>query len=99
MAHTPGPWVVNPFEARVDEAAKICDDGLLPICKLLWPTDERTETETKANARLIAAAPAMLEALQGLLGLYDETHWGDLPTGNHPSAIARAAIALATGDE
>jgi hypothetical protein len=61
---TPGPWVFNPLCARVDcgELSKI--GGLLPVCALLWPTDERSEAETEANAHLIAAAPDLLEALE-----------------------------------
>lgn len=55
--HTPGPWLVSPFVARVDNPR-----DNLPICALLWPTDERSEDETEANARLIAAAPDLLEA-------------------------------------
>jgi hypothetical protein len=34
-----------------------------PICGMLWPTDLRSEDETFDNARLIAAAPELLEAL------------------------------------
>lgn len=55
--HTPGPWLVNPFCAQVDDAQGV------PICQLLWPTDERTERETMENAKLIQAAPDMLAAL------------------------------------
>ena len=61
----------NPFEARVDETARTSqngpDGGLLPICKLLWPTNERPGEETEANACLIAAAPALLEASDAAL--------------------------------
>lgn len=61
--YTPGPWEVNPFVARVDciEPSKL--GGLLPVCQMLHPTDERSEYQTEANARLIAAAPELLEAL------------------------------------
>lgn len=58
---TPGPWAVNPYNARVDCAVESKIGGLLPVCQLLWPTDERSEAETEANARLIAAAPVLLE--------------------------------------
>ena len=59
--HTPGSWVINPFVAQVDA---FNDEGPAPVCKMLWPTDLRSEAETEANARLIAAAPEMLAALE-----------------------------------
>ena len=59
--HTPGPWAVHPASAQVDAFAT---GEPVPVCQLLWPTDQRTETETEANAHLIAAAPEMLEALK-----------------------------------
>ena len=56
---TPGPWVVNPFNARVDAFDGEGDSLIIPICELLWPTEERTEDETEANAILISAAPLL----------------------------------------
>ena len=61
--HTSGPWIVNPFCAQVDCGAVSVKGGLLPVAQMLWPTDERSEAETEANARLIAAAPDLLTAL------------------------------------
>jgi hypothetical protein len=59
--------VVNPFVAQVDCQQISVKGGLLPVCQMLWPTDERTEDETEANARLIAAAPELYEALEAVL--------------------------------
>lgn len=50
--HTPGPWAVNPINAQVD-AFK--DGEPIPVCRLLWPTTERSEAETEANAARCAA--------------------------------------------
>lgn len=55
---TAAPWAVHPINAQVD-ALPSCT----PVCQLLWPTDLRSEDETEANAHLIAAAPALYEAL------------------------------------
>ena len=55
---TPGPWAVNPCKATVDAFDK---DRPLSVCGCLWPTDERTEEQTEANADIIAAAPDALD--------------------------------------
>jgi len=65
-AATPGPWAVNPFKATVDEMP-----SMLPICGLLWPTEERTEEQTFANAKYIAefnptTALALLDEIERL---------------------------------
>lgn len=57
----------------------------------------------EADARLIAASPAMLEALQALMNEYKQRMDGDYPGENlhqFQSAykMARAAIAAATGE-
>ncbi|NYD88794.1 hypothetical protein HD841_000563 [Sphingomonas melonis] len=57
--HTLGRWVVNPFTARIDVPGRDA-----PICALLWPTDLRSENETFANARLIAASPTMFSYIE-----------------------------------
>ena len=71
-AHTPGPWHAE-FACHVDEATTDVGQGAFQILSVAgeaggvlcsrhrWP--EREE-EMNANARLIAAAPEMLEVLQ-----------------------------------
>ena len=86
--HTPGPWVVlqNPMshDCITSDDCRICD---MPR----WD-DEYAEEET-ANARLIAAAPDLLEALQAI-EKYMRADFDDMPM----SGKARAAIAKATGE-
>jgi hypothetical protein len=63
--HTPGPWHTynmghgqgNPWEVWPDK-------GLTPICRLISGGVARGNFEGHANARLIAAAPELLEALE-----------------------------------
>lgn len=61
LKHTPGPWQLkglNPPRIYADEGKEIiaqCDSG-----------GEMTQGQEKANARLIASAPELLEALEML---------------------------------
>jgi hypothetical protein len=63
--HTPGPWFVTPDGYRVTDKNVALDDsgarhGETPNIVIF--------AETKANARLIAAAPDLLDALRATLG-------------------------------
>ena len=92
--HTPGPWHDwNDPVCSVMGARQEGDGGLKAVAIVAqWPSEE----ERAANARLIAAAPDMLKALESL----DE--WlGAVPVGVVPGGLAhgkiRAAIAKAKG--
>ena len=65
--HTPGTWYVRSGAASEIEIHSVEDrDGLYPIADI--PTDEGLKRkEMEANAKLIAAAPALFDALVGLL--------------------------------
>jgi hypothetical protein len=62
--HTPGPWRVNnnveAWEPWAD-AIEVCTDD-----EVICFTGGRDADRQKINARLIAAAPDMLEALKGV---------------------------------
>ena len=95
--HTPGPWVAE-YDEYGDEIwfggrgcgtwtigpAYIGGDGL---------TQEGQE-RMAADARLIAAAPELLEALDNLLKVID----GEGGTKPNACEMARAAIAKAIGE-
>lgn len=92
--HTPGPWLLDPVSAWV-----VVPDRDAPICALLWPTELRSEDETFANARLIAAAPDLLEALEGMVR-YAESVRTTVGMGKNQQARfdrAKALISRATG--
>ncbi len=106
--HTMGPWVVGTkTEYGTYNANMIFDsqDGAvamvygLPSNTMLEKMDEERYSESKARARLIAAAPDLLEVLQNMLAQYNTVHGiGDMEM---QSAIdfARKTIAKATGEE
>ena len=83
-AHTPGPWTTKKGTLHV---GIICPDGLSPLAS------SRPSQERAANQRLIAAAPALLEALQAMLASHTYRHDED-----DAREMARAAIAQAKGE-
>jgi hypothetical protein len=87
--HTPGPWHIDHDDRPgMKWNHHICGSNGRAVCLI-------THSETAdANARLIAAAPELLEALQAIV---DQEQSGDEETHMHDMAdIARAAIAKAT---
>lgn len=91
--HTPGPWTMHP---RFDDGAEV--RALAPVA---WCGVASTHgasssqvidaAEARANARLIAAAPDLLEACERLL------RWAGWPHAEKDIELARAAIAKAKG--
>jgi hypothetical protein len=100
--HTPGPWFANlKYGNYAVYSQQLIDDddgdGWEPcICEL--DSDEPVNHE--ANARLIAAAPELLTALQDIAN-YTPEKYTDPTTAlqilRENANIARAAIAKATG--
>ena len=95
MAHTPGPWTVGewrePFSIT-DSRVIRCGDKINDVTAFV--TDSQLDHE--ANARLIAAAPDLLEALQAFLGEHNGVYGVSATTTNIDRA--RAAIKKATGE-
>lgn len=86
--HTPGPWVAHSL--MVSEAGQPISRGR-DICHcgigMRPPSDSR---QAMANARLIAAAPELLEALQAVVRVANRD--------TMEFFAAHAAIAKATGE-
>jgi len=80
--HTPGPWIIDSDDGDIIEV--VSGDYFIADVHRLEPKDE-----WRANARLIAAAPELLEALEELVDLYEYE--------DNVSRDARAAIAKARG--
>ena len=97
--HTPGPWVVVGRLTKYVEARLV--GRLIQEVAACGPTmaDEGYGKQQEANARLIAAAPDLLEALQDVdaLWMHHSVAHGDGKIGPlHEKVIA--AIAKATGE-
>ena len=88
--HTPGPWIVDAlgygYDISAPEARCLITTSSDP--KMVWGAIAR-----EADARLIAAAPELLEALESLLAQVEQ--YGHKPECD----AARAAIAKAKGEE
>lgn len=91
--HTPGPWVAGIKDGDVE---RICAGGVC-VAEVL-PTD-CTPEEFEANARLIAAAPDLLEALERVHILLDRIsdtlHYED---GEPVTALDARDIEIIYGD-
>ena len=92
--HTPRPWEVAQYAGDVTMIENRAPTGygysLTQVARIL-PVSESAE----ANARLIAAAPDLLAALQELLA---DKYLSD-PINRDRMANARAAFARATGKD
>jgi hypothetical protein len=93
--HTPGPWLIQQGDEWADGIVTLHghnEDGT----PMYWTVASynRRRDEAEANARLIAAAPEMLETLKAM------AEGCSVPADDVQRAIrdrARAAIAKATG--
>jgi len=92
--HTQGPWTVS-NETDISGIENDPENGCVGPVDVAHVYLRTVQGRTEANARLIAAAPDLLAALQGLLrGIFDGPDDADAAT---LVAKARAAIAKATG--
>jgi hypothetical protein len=122
MNHTPGPWAVHPQRAVVvpqehltrplgghENAARDREEFAQEVCLLHWPDRHRREHEVLSNARLIAAAPELMEAvtlLMEAMRMQEERESGAfhikqevaLCIWNDALEAARAAIKKARGE-
>lgn len=73
---TPGPWQVRDEKLRPQFSATILQvDGVDGLPVVAWPGFDgvnRPKREKKANACLIAAAPAMYESLRRYVEVYKD---------------------------
>jgi len=89
--HTPGPWQVTMLHGEPARAVTNRDNVLVADCYPDTHEDLQLPQSYQANARLIAAAPEMLEALHAMLDEHADCK------GCDASDLAFAAIAKAEG--
>lgn len=98
---TPGPWVADKTSRAVGLISRDDDQSygiLIPVAWVEFDQDVGIQT---SNQRLIAAAPELLEALQNMIGAFDNPIVRrKLPSTFNHEAIqsARAAINKALGE-
>ena len=88
MSHTPKPWLICDDEVNV--YAPETDTAITNAEHINAPDFD----EARANAQLIAAAPALLEACEEALKELEFHNWGNTYTG----ALLRSVIAKAKPD-
>ncbi len=93
--HTPGPWGLHYSAGHGVEADIVgADDQKFKVGRLASvATIPETWGDSKANARLIAAAPELLKALKYAIRLYGATEMS-----NPDLEPLRAAVAKAEGN-
>ncbi len=93
MKHTPGPWRVGTLLEGPTLYITGADDAT--VASLRLHTADGKDKTRQANARLIAAAPELLDVLINLADEVEAMH------RDYPPVMleyARAAIAKATGE-
>jgi hypothetical protein len=92
--YTPSHWINDGTEISACVDPAVSRSYIAPICSL--DTDWHPDI-VAANARLIAAAPDLLAALQMVNRIWSHDQTANLAPDS-PVAIVRAAITKATGE-
>jgi hypothetical protein len=108
MKHTQGPWYLKEYNNRFhvlrawDEKVKPGDCATFGssygahIASVKYNSGVPTREQAEANARLIAAAPDMLEALKNIVSVCNS--WSDNHAVSKSRDIAEQAIKEAEGE-
>lgn len=95
--HTPGPWRVSIHteNQRAKTGAFLITSDVRHIAALRSINTDRPSEQRAADARLIAAAPELLAALQLCVHSLQDIHADAVPGAGNAWAAACAAIAKA----
>jgi hypothetical protein len=97
MKHSPGPWKIKQFKGGALRI--ISDDTHICTVHHTVPRDSLNEEERRrreANARLIAAAPKMIESLKEILNGINQNKTSPADP-EYMKKVVQMAIAEATG--
>ncbi len=75
--HTRGPWKFgNGFNGYIDIDGPA--SGWAGLAKVVWEMEEGSSDEAQANAKLIVAAPELLQACKGAIAQFNDQMfiWG-----------------------
>ncbi len=97
--HTPGPWALNGYQVERGEGIARTIATVAPRRQIGTDYAAPDANTAMANARLIAAAPDLLDMCERLLGF--AWHYGStsgVTAGGEMLTNAKALIARAKGD-
>lgn len=102
-AFTPGPWYVSEPWAGFASIKRVDDDALVFGIAAGEPEEKQSDEVCEANARLIAAAPELYEAVEALVECFIKRGPFDEPLGSSEQApsinAGIAALAKARGEQ
>lgn len=108
MKHTPGPWVIHEKKRTLDSGRVITEHIIKNVdprgdtAEHLFKTIGDTNSEHKANAQIVVAAPDMLKACKVALSLLDDMHIDDIGYLGHclkdTDAYTELTLAIQKGD-
>jgi hypothetical protein len=74
--HTPGPWTIEEYGDRDCPALVIHKDTETRVCFMATPGSHGDPAMIEADARLISAAPDMLEQLRTIIAEHEDWRAG-----------------------
>jgi len=93
MRHTQGKWVAHQIE-ETGEFAIFSLNTFIAQTENPMINEEPTKSEKQANAKLIASAPELLEALKAMTKLFEER----VPYPNNTQRYKQAIKAIAKAE-
>jgi hypothetical protein len=91
--HTPGPWTVTPESYGEPFGSRTVNGPEFALVAVVWNGNSEGQEEANGNARLIAVAPELLEALRECASMLQDNYEA-LGYATQPAAVTRAYALL-----